>query len=209
MSTPSNPLDITKPLISAISKKMRLLLAILLIQTIFGAMLVPLLLALIYFSTAHTRKTPLLWITLLDVCLGLVIAIWEDYAIVCTTYHGVARRGEIDHYSAAQPIIQPAKWCFTRSIHYLPHRPIPLHMGRGSYPLHASHRRIPLLVHAHIQILRTPGISCDGQDHADCADRSERESVQNVCDERQQFRSAGKSQRRALQVSYDCGGVLL
>jgi hypothetical protein len=83
MSAPSDPLDILKPLISAVTKKLRPLLGLLMVHTVFGAMLVPLLLALIYFSNARIRRTPLFWVILFDICIGLAIAIWDDYAMVC------------------------------------------------------------------------------------------------------------------------------
>jgi hypothetical protein len=87
MSAPSNPLEILKPLISSMTKMISPLLSLLMIHTIFGAMFVPLLLALIYFSTPRTRKMPLFWIILFDICLGLVIAILDAYVIVSMTSH--------------------------------------------------------------------------------------------------------------------------
>jgi hypothetical protein len=84
MSAPSDPLAIIKPLISHITKMMRPLLGLLMVHTIFGAMLIPLFVALVYFSSARTRKMPLFWAILFDICIGIGIAIWDDYIVVCT-----------------------------------------------------------------------------------------------------------------------------
>jgi hypothetical protein len=84
MSTavPNDLLPLIKPLVDAMTKQMRPLLGLVMIHTVFGAMLVPLLLALLYFSTPSTRKTPLFWVILFDVCIGIAIAIWDDTEVV-------------------------------------------------------------------------------------------------------------------------------
>jgi hypothetical protein len=90
MSAPSDPLNIIEPFISAFAEQMRSLLGLLMIYTIFGAMLVPLLLALMHFSTPQTRRIPLFWIIVFDICLGLGVAIWDSSVMVSIEFHIVA-----------------------------------------------------------------------------------------------------------------------
>jgi hypothetical protein len=54
----------------------------LMIHTIFGAMLIPLLLAILYVSSPQLQGAPLFWLVLFDVILGLSVAIWNDSVLV-------------------------------------------------------------------------------------------------------------------------------
>ena len=57
-------------------------LSIILTSTIFAAMLVPLLISLLYFSTVNTRKKPIFILNVLSIILGISVAAWSDYVQV-------------------------------------------------------------------------------------------------------------------------------
>jgi hypothetical protein len=71
-------------LVSAFAHEMRPVVGLLMVHTVLGAMLIPLLLTLLYFSTSRIRRTPLFWIVLFDVMVGLGVAIWDDVIMVST-----------------------------------------------------------------------------------------------------------------------------
>jgi hypothetical protein len=84
MSTPSSAgtLGPLAPLLSMVAKQIRPLLDLLVIHTIFGAMLIPLLVALLYFSPVKGRWTPMFSFVIFDVLLGLSVATWNASWIV-------------------------------------------------------------------------------------------------------------------------------
>ena len=65
-----------------------------LVSTSFAAMLVPLLVVLFYFSTATSRRRPVFVLNVASVILGILIAVWSDYLLVCLISHAErTRRG--------------------------------------------------------------------------------------------------------------------
>jgi hypothetical protein len=84
MSTPSSAgsLGPLAPLLAIVAQQIRPLLGLLVIHTIFGAMLVPLLVALLYFSPVKGRWAPMFSFVIFDVLLGLGVATWNDSWIV-------------------------------------------------------------------------------------------------------------------------------
>jgi hypothetical protein len=70
------------PLVSAFAHEVRPLLGLLMIHTIFGSMIIPLLLSLIYFSSSQLFRSPIFWLVMFDVALGLSVAIWSDVTVV-------------------------------------------------------------------------------------------------------------------------------
>jgi hypothetical protein len=89
MSTPSSAdgLGPLGPLIAMMTQQIRPLLGLLVIYTIFGAMLIPLLVALLYFSPGKQRWTPMFSFVVFDVLLGLGIATWNAYWLVSLRYN--------------------------------------------------------------------------------------------------------------------------
>jgi hypothetical protein len=78
------------PLIGAYAESMRPIIVLLVIHSILGAICVPLLLALLHFSTARIRRTPLFLFVVFDILLGIAIAIWVHTVTVCTHVYHVA-----------------------------------------------------------------------------------------------------------------------
>jgi hypothetical protein len=69
-------------LISLFVHELRPIVGLLMVHTVFGAILIPLLFTLLYFSTARFRCTPIFWIILFDVMIGVGVAIWYDTVMV-------------------------------------------------------------------------------------------------------------------------------
>jgi hypothetical protein len=80
--SPADMLGPLAPLLLMMIKEMRPILGLLMIYTSFGAMLVPLLVALLYFSPGKRRWTLMFSLVVFDVVLGLSIATWNAYWIV-------------------------------------------------------------------------------------------------------------------------------
>jgi hypothetical protein len=75
-SSPNGIPSLFAPIIALYANATRPLLGLLLINAMLGAICIPLLLALVYFSGAHIRRSPIFILVLLDVLLGLGIASW-------------------------------------------------------------------------------------------------------------------------------------
>jgi hypothetical protein len=92
MSTPSShhgrasiP-SFAKPIIEAYAAATQPATISLAIVSAFTAMLIPLLVALFYFSTPRTRSRPTFIFASFDICLGIVIGAWGWYIHVCRLY---------------------------------------------------------------------------------------------------------------------------
>jgi hypothetical protein len=77
-STPSAPASTgipayAIPIIEAYAKGIKPPVAFIMIGTVFSSMLIPLLMALIYFSTSHSRRQPIFILNVLAIVLGLVV----------------------------------------------------------------------------------------------------------------------------------------
>jgi hypothetical protein len=68
---------------SAYADATRPALGLLVVYTAMGAICAPLLLALFYFSTARSRRTPLFIIVVFDVVLGIALSAWMVIEEVC------------------------------------------------------------------------------------------------------------------------------
>jgi hypothetical protein len=79
---PSSGSSVIDGLITLFAREMRPVVGLLMVHTVFGAILVPLLLALLYFSTARLRRTPIFWVVLLDILVGLGVAVWDVAVLV-------------------------------------------------------------------------------------------------------------------------------
>jgi hypothetical protein len=66
--------------IDAIAK--RPLLIILLLHSVLGAMCVPLLLTVLYFSTAHLRRAPVFLLVIFQIIVGISYATWMSATMV-------------------------------------------------------------------------------------------------------------------------------
>jgi hypothetical protein len=82
MSDVSGSLPILAPLIDAFAEAIRPLLGILMIHTIFGAILIPLLITVTYLSTSKQRRGYMFWSVFFDMLLGLGVAGWEVSVMV-------------------------------------------------------------------------------------------------------------------------------
>jgi hypothetical protein len=70
------------PMMEMMAQEIRPVLGLLVIYTTFGAMLIPLLVALLYFSPTKRRWTPIFSFVIFDVLLGLGFATWTAYWLV-------------------------------------------------------------------------------------------------------------------------------
>jgi hypothetical protein len=83
MSTSSpDASEIYGPLFKAFAEASRPVQNLLMLHTIFGAILVPLLITMVYFSTLKQRHKPMFWFVLFDVILGLAVACWHISVMV-------------------------------------------------------------------------------------------------------------------------------
>jgi hypothetical protein len=59
----------------------------LLTNTVFASLMIPFLLSLFYFSTAHRRRSPMFVLVVLSVLLALVQYVYEMALRVCLLFH--------------------------------------------------------------------------------------------------------------------------
>jgi hypothetical protein len=59
---------------------------VLCVSSVFTSMLVPLLYALLYFSTPHTRRAPVHICVVFTVCVGIAVGTWAVYNSVCRVH---------------------------------------------------------------------------------------------------------------------------
>lgn len=81
-SGPPDASEVYGPLFKAFAEASRPAQNLLMLHTIFGAILVPLLITMVYFSTLKQRHAPMFWFVLFDVILGLGVACWHISAMV-------------------------------------------------------------------------------------------------------------------------------
>jgi hypothetical protein len=74
MSDPSSIPPTVAPVIEAYAKAIRPAFGFILISSIFGAMLVPLLIILLASSTPHSRRQPIFILNILSLSLGITVS---------------------------------------------------------------------------------------------------------------------------------------
>jgi hypothetical protein len=122
MTSSVDDVDALRPLLSMMSGQKRTLLGMIMIYTIFGAMLVALLVALFYFSSGKRRWTPIFSFVIFDVLFGLAIAIWNVH------WMASLRSGSVLALEYSSILIDECALGFTESrqslhLHYLPYSP--------------------------------------------------------------------------------------
>jgi hypothetical protein len=76
------PTALVYPIVESIAKAHETPVTFLMIHTVLGAMLIPLLLALFTFSRGASRKSPIFISVVFVVLLGILLAVWYIYIMV-------------------------------------------------------------------------------------------------------------------------------
>ncbi|KAF7362931.1 hypothetical protein MVEN_00644100 [Mycena venus] len=85
MSAPAPiPSDLAIAIVEAYAESIRPGFAFILIPTIFGVLMVPLLILLLVFSTAHTRRRPIFILNVVSVCMGIVSSVLTVHLTIST-----------------------------------------------------------------------------------------------------------------------------
>lgn len=83
------PSELVTAIIDGFSAAIRPSVGFVLIGSIFAGTLIPIILALFYFSTPITRKKPVFILNVLSLLLGIIVAVWNNHLEVLPTVYSV------------------------------------------------------------------------------------------------------------------------
>lgn len=85
------PPELVTAIIDDFSVAIRPSVGFVLIGSIFAGTLIPIILALFYFSTPLTRKKPVFILNVLSLLLGIIVAIWNNHTEALPIVHSALR----------------------------------------------------------------------------------------------------------------------
>ena len=90
------PPEIIEPIIQGFAKAIRPSVGYVLIGSIFAGTLIPIIIALFYFSTAATRTKPVFVLNVVSLLIGIGIAVWNNRLEVLAFYQS-AKGGNTEY----------------------------------------------------------------------------------------------------------------